>query len=193
MNFLAHLFLSCNDEELLIGNFIADYIRNREVANYSTGIQAGIRLHRKIDSFTDNHLIVRQGTKRLQPYHHKYSAVVIDVLYDYLLIHNWTEYSGQSFEDFTGRVYRILAKNRGLMPAGLRKHLPNMIAKDWLSSYGRLEGLAFTFERIKTRVSRPEQLDGAVESLQRDFDYLNEEFKQFFPTVIAMVEAECAC
>ena len=48
MNFLAHLYLSGEDEELMIGNFIADFIRNREVTNYSEGIQKGIFLHRKI-------------------------------------------------------------------------------------------------------------------------------------------------
>ncbi|MEL7021319.1 MAG: DUF479 domain-containing protein, partial [Bacteroidota bacterium] len=84
MNFLAHLFLSCNDESLLIGNFIADAIRNRDLKQYSKAIQSGVLLHRKIDSYTDNHPIIRKGTKRLRPQHRKYAAVVIDVFYDYL-------------------------------------------------------------------------------------------------------------
>ena len=70
MNYLAHLFLSCQDDDLLIGNFIADSIRNKEVDNYSAAIQQGIFLHRAIDAYTDIHPVVRQSTKRLHPFHH---------------------------------------------------------------------------------------------------------------------------
>lgn len=193
MNFLAHLFLSCDDEELLIGNFIADSIRNNEVANYDEGIQKGIFLHRKIDSFTDNHAVVRRGTKRLQPLHHKYSPVVIDVFYDYLLIQNWALYAGQTLSEFTQSVYRILEKNEAMMPTRLRKSLPRMIEHDWLVNYGKLEGIAYTFSRIQARVSQPQHLEGATASLQRDLDFLMEEFNLFFPDVIQMVEEECRC
>jgi len=89
MNFLYHLYLSNNDDDLLIGNLIADFIRNEELANYSPEIQKGIFLHRQIDMFTDNHSRVRKGTHRLQPKHHKYSPVVIDIFHDYFLADNW--------------------------------------------------------------------------------------------------------
>ena len=82
MNYLAHLFLSCQDEDLVIGNFIADSIRNKEVATFSPAIQQGISLHRKIDAYTDSHPIVRLSTRRLHPHHHKYAPVVIDIFFD---------------------------------------------------------------------------------------------------------------
>lgn len=193
MNFLAHLFLSCDDEELLIGNFIADSIRNREVVNYAQGIQNGIFLHRKIDSFTDNHSIVRQGTKRLQPLHRKYSSVIIDIFYDYLLVQNWALYSAQTLKDFTRRIYDILEKYESIMPVRLRKSLPIMIEHDWLVNYGKLDGIAYTFSRMQDRVSQPQYLVGATDSLERDLELLMKEFNMFFPDVIKMVEAECDC
>jgi len=52
MNFLAHTWLSFSDDEL-VGNMLADYIRNRERHLFSEGIQKGIALHRAIDTFTD--------------------------------------------------------------------------------------------------------------------------------------------
>ena len=85
MNFLAHLFLSFENEDHVIGNFIADFIRNKEVKNYSLEIQQGIQIHREIDSFTDNHPSVRKGTFRLRPHHRKYAPVVIDILYDHYI------------------------------------------------------------------------------------------------------------
>lgn len=193
MNFLAHLFLSCNDESLLIGNFIADAIRNRDLKQYSKAIQSGVLLHRKIDSYTDNHPIIRKGTKRLRPQHRKYAAVVIDVFYDYLLIKNWERYSQQSLTDFTQQVYKSLSHHQHLLPTQLRDNLPRMIQKDWLKQYGHLDGIAYTFRRMEQRVSQPHLLLNTTQSLQRDEALLMKEFNLFFPDVIAMVEAECTC
>jgi len=100
MNFLAHLYLSCDNEDLMIGNFIADFIRNKEVKDYSPEIQKGIFLHRQIDTYTDLHPMVKKGTHRLQKYHRKYSPVIVDVFYDYLLANNWERYSGKAWMIF---------------------------------------------------------------------------------------------
>jgi len=55
VNYLAHAFLSNNNADLLIGNFIADHLRGNNFEGYSQEVQKGILLHRKIDEFTDNH------------------------------------------------------------------------------------------------------------------------------------------
>lgn len=191
MNFLAHCFLSCDKEELLVGNFMADYLRNREVAQYSPEIQAGITLHRRIDTFTDVHPEVLKGVRRLYPHHRKYAPVVIDIFYDFLLCANWHRYRSEPLPAFTQRTYGVLQRYLPLMPPRLQQHLPSMIAADWLQSYGTEEGLAYTFERLQHRVSRPEQLTGAVDSLRRDYRLLNEEFNTFFPDVVEFVACGC--
>ena len=61
MNYLAHIFLSGNDTELMIGNFIADHIKPQERAKFSPQINAGIKLHYAIDTFTDNHLATKKA------------------------------------------------------------------------------------------------------------------------------------
>ena len=73
MNYLAHLFLTRHDEDLTIGNFIADSISNKEVKDFSSSIQQGIFIHRAIDSYTDKHPIVLKSTRRLYPSHGKYA------------------------------------------------------------------------------------------------------------------------
>jgi len=193
MNFLAHIFLSCQSEDLLIGNFITDFLSKKQADQYPPSIKQGIDLHRKIDSFTDNHPMVRQGTKRLQPHHHKYSAVAIDILYDYLLVKNWKRYSGQDFLAFTQETYRLLEKNWDKLPLRLQKQLPEMIADDWLTKYGTEEGMKYVFRRTKQRLSKPEYLDNVVENFMADLPLFDAEFNQFFPDVIALVESECAC
>ncbi len=193
MNYLAHLFLSCHDDDLMIGNFIADSIRNKEVAEYSERIQQGVFLHRQIDSFTDNHPIVRQSTKRLHPHHHKYAPVVIDVFFDNLLANNWHLYTAESLPDFSKRMYQVLTERKGDLPLKMQKYVPNMIANDWLQKYGTTEGLQYTFERMDKRTKFKSNFVNAVSHLQADYDLYEKEFNQFFPDVIHMANEFCGC
>ncbi len=193
MNFLAHLYLSCDNEDLMIGNFIADFIRNKEVKNYSPEIQKGIVLHRQIDTYTDVHPLVKKGTHRLQQYHHKYSPVIVDVFYDYLLANNWEKYSGESLDEFCESVYKILENRIGDLPDKLQRRLPTMIEHQWLQAYKTEAGMRYTFKRLSERLSKPEYLDGVVDNLLESEEEFHKEFNSFFPQVINYVNDNCKC
>ena len=193
MNYLAHIFLSCNNEDLLMGNFIADSISNKEVFLLPEKVKEGVLLHRKIDFYTDTHAIVRKGTHRLQPYHHKYSPVVIDVLYDHLLANNWDRYSSSSLSVFAQNIYKIFSRRMDEMPPRLKRKLPRMIEHDWLNNYKSIEGLQFTLEKMDERTRFPSNFGGAVEHLLDDYGLFTDEFNAFFPEVIAYVNSQCEC
>jgi acyl carrier protein phosphodiesterase len=193
MNFLAHCFLSCDVEERLVGNFLADYIGNSPLDAYPAGVEEGVILHRKIDAYTDSHPEVLKGVRRMYADHRKYAPVVVDILYDYILTYNWSRYSDQPLVEFTKNTYVSLEKYLPYMPARLQRSLPLMIADNWLMNYGTKEGLRFTFGKLQQRVSKPAHLAGAVDSLERDFELLNQEFNLFFPDVIHYVNKECVC
>ena len=61
MNYLAHIYLSGNNDMLKIGNFIADSVKGKQYLDYPKAVQQGITLHRNIDEFTDSHPIVHQS------------------------------------------------------------------------------------------------------------------------------------
>lgn len=188
MNFLAHLFLSNNQEQLMVGNFIADFISNKDLDRYDGGILEGIYLHRKIDFYTDNHPVVRESTVLLRPQHRKYAPVLLDLYYDYLLIHNWDQFSEISLEAFTQNAYAILDSYMPVMPMHLQGRLPGMIAGDWLRSYGTPDGLAYAVERMMYRTSKPEWLEKPIQTLQSNFEELNDSFLEFFPDVVDFVK-----
>jgi acyl carrier protein phosphodiesterase len=190
MNFLAHLFLSFKNEDIIIGNFIADSIRNSEVKNYPKAVQKGIYLHREIDSFTDNHPAVRKGTLRLQPHHHKYAPVVIDILFDYILANNWDRYSDQSLESFARFIYSVLNKRIEEIPEKLKKNVPGMIKNNWLQSYKTKEGLLYTLKRMDNRASFPSKFTQAVEDMEQDYNLFENEFNIFFPELINHVNSQ---
>ena len=55
MNYLGHLVLSGDSEDVLFGNFISDAIKGSSYKNWTISIQKGILLHRNIDTWTDSH------------------------------------------------------------------------------------------------------------------------------------------
>lgn len=187
MNFLAHLYLSGPDEHLMVGNFLADFISNKEVSKLPSDVQKGIQMHRQIDSFTDRHPMVKQSSKRLHALHGKYAPVILDVLHDFLLAQNWGQYSSQSLGAFSADVYEVLLRHLPIMPTIMHDRLPRMIADDWLVRYGTEDGLRFTFSRLQLRTSAPHFFENAVESLMTNYQAFDEEFNSFFPDVIGDV------
>lgn len=187
MNHLAHFFLSGNNEEIILGNFIADFISNKEVSIHTEGVRKGIRLHRIIDAFTDSHEVVKQSTKRLHYYHHKYSPVIVDIYYDFLLAKNWdiyaphTHLTGVSVRQFTLNMYDLLRINEYRLPRQLLERLDRMIGDDWLMKYTTYEGLNLAFRRIEKHAAFPGNFGNAAHHLELFLPDFDREFNLFFP------------
>ncbi|MGB0521552.1 MAG: ACP phosphodiesterase [Flammeovirgaceae bacterium] len=184
MNFLAHIYLSGESEELLIGNFIADFIKGNRYDHYSDEIIRGIQLHRAIDQFTDQHVMVKKGTKRLRPLYGKYSSVIIDVFYDHFLAKNWALYHDNSLQDHAQHVYSIFNKYMHQLPARVQSFIPSMIQHNWLVNYGKFYGIERSLESIAKRARFKNNMANAIEALKKDYKHLDKEFNLFFPYVI---------
>ena len=159
----------------------------------SVPIQKGIELHRKIDSYTDKHKEVKFCTKLLHPTQGKYSPVVVDVLFDYVLFHNWVRYSGITYDDFEIQVYDSIRRGIDEFPDRIQKTAIAMVDGRFLSAYTTLEGMRKTFTRMERRVKFESNIINAVDDLEFHFDAINEKFNQFFPDVIEMVDGFCEC
>src|SRR6476661_6124760 len=116
MNYLAHLFLSEGTPESLIGNLLGDFVKGTPVNLYPEEIRKGIDLHRKVDSYTDSHAIVRSSKSLVCADRRRFAGVLIDVFYDHFLAKNWLEYSEIPLRDFSRHVYKILQDNRDILP-----------------------------------------------------------------------------
>ena len=54
MNFLAHLHLVYDDEDLMLGALLGDFVRGRRALwSWPVNVRKGIKLHRRIDKLTD--------------------------------------------------------------------------------------------------------------------------------------------
>lgn len=190
MNFLAHIYLSGNDDLLKVGNFMADSIKGKAYKKYPNKIQQGIILHRKIDSFTDAHPTVYTSAHRLFPKYGHYSSVIIDVLYDHFLAKNWQVYHKQALENYIQDFYALLDKHFDVLPKNVQKFYPIMVSQNWLLSYQSLEGLEQILWQMNGRVKTAVHLDQSVREIKRDYKLFEAEFTSFFDEMMQFAEQE---
>lgn len=184
MNFLAHIYLSGNNEAVTIGNFIADGIRGKKYLKYPRDIQTGILLHRQIDTFTDTHKTVRLSTKRLHKNYSHYSGVIVDILYDHFLAKNWSKYCNLPLAEYVDNFYISLENNFEILPKRIQKMMPYMIADNWLLSYASIEGITKVLEGMNRRTQNRSQMNLAVNELQEFYNEFEDEFTCFFDELI---------
>lgn len=184
MNYLAHIYLSGDDEDIKIGNFIADFIYGNQYHNFSINIQKGILLHRHIDTFTDSHLIFRQSKKKLFPEFRHYSAVIVDMFYDHFLAKNFDIYSSESLEDFADNFYGTLYLNKAYLPDGVQKILPVMSKYNWLVNYRNLDGLQSILKQMNRRTKHDTALHLSIKTLENNYSLFENEFILFFDDML---------
>lgn len=189
MNFLAHLFLSGSDTDVIVGNFMGDAVKGRDLSRFGPGIERGLRLHRAIDSFTDTHPLVRQGRERLLAHAGRYSSVVMDLFLDHLLASDWSRFHAGSLPTFAQRMYRLLEANEHRMPERTRHMLPYMVSRDWLTSYAHLHGIGMALDGLSRRVPGGAGMRGAEQVLAKHLEAYRGEFLGFMPRIIAHTEA----
>ena len=183
MNFLAHIYLSGDNDLIKIGNFMADGIRGKQFENYPPEIQRGIILHRFIDTYTDSHPIFRKSTKRLHERYHHYAGVIVDIVYDHFLAKNWSNYSDEKLESFISRFYNSLHDNYDILTEKTQDLMPYMIGRNWLLSYRTVDGIHQILTQMDRRSKNISQMQYAVEELNEFYDEFEEEFTLFFEEI----------
>jgi acyl carrier protein phosphodiesterase len=182
MNFLAHAYLSGDDEKILVGNFIGDFVKGRQdVQRFEHGIARGISLHRSIDEFTDRHPVVGNTKKKLRGKYRHYAGVVADVFYDHYLAVNWKTYHHRPLEEFADSVYSTIKKHDDILPTGVRYMLPYMVQGNWLVSYSRIDGIHRALSGMARRTSFESHMELAADDLRQHYDEFHAHFQEFFP------------
>jgi acyl carrier protein phosphodiesterase len=174
----------------MIGNFIGDYVKGNKYEHYTPEIQKGILLHRKIDSFTDTHALVKQSSLRFKGCYQRYASVVTDVIYDHYLATLWNNYSDQSLSAFVDQVHSYLLKNYFALPARVKGFLPFLIKSRRLENYQYLWGIEKSLTIMANYSSLPDKAKCAIKILENEYGNIKDEFVVFFNDLQEMVHKE---
>jgi acyl carrier protein phosphodiesterase len=192
MNFLAHTYLSGCNEEIVVGNFMGDYVKGRNYRHLPEMIRKGVLIHRDIDSFTDAHPITRRSRARLMDKYHKYAGVIIDIFYDHFLASAWSTYCNIPLKEFVDQTYALLKRNYKNLPMGIKVWFPTFLENNWMLAYQTVEGIELVLDRMSANTSLPDHTSYAITVLREKYDYFSEDFKEFFPAIIDFIEEKYA-
>jgi acyl carrier protein phosphodiesterase len=184
VNYLAHIYLSGEDDLITLGNFIADGVKGKDYLDYPVQWQRGILLHRAIDSYTDSHAVVRQSTSRLHSSYSHYSGVVVDMYYDHFLARYWERYHHDPLDAYVDKFYDLLSANEQMLPQRIQRIMPYMMRDNWLMSYASLDGLGRILGQMDQRTSGRSKMRGAIVELEAYYEEFHAEFRDFFDDLV---------
>ena len=180
MNYLAHAFLSKDNERLLIGNFIADHLRGNNFTGLDQGVIEGVLMHRRIDAFSDSHPLFRKSKRLFYNGYEKHSGILVDMYFDHLLARNFGQHSDRALTDFSTNVYRVYEENRALLPQRSGRFLDYVLSNDVYNAYALESGITKVLFHLSHRIGHGVLLNESISLFAEHKDQLEENFNSFF-------------
>lgn len=182
MNLLAHAYLSFNEPGTLVGNMISDYVKGKKRYDFPPEVQAGIALHREIDTYTDQHPVTREMKKYFRQDYGLYSGPITDIVYDHFLANDIQKFPTEAnLQEFSLRTYRQLEEFSPWFPPVFAQMFPYMKKHDWLFNYRFNHGIEKSLEGLARRANYMAGHSKAVEIFQANKPALKDCYNRFFP------------
>lgn len=180
MNYLAHSFLTFTDEQI-VGQFLEDFIPNRDRFSFSDKIQEGITLHREIDTFTDAHPELREAKKIFSPLVRLYAGAFVDVSMDYFLA---TSLPDEVLKNHAEKVYQVLRKYEEFLPERLLRMVNGMEKDNWLYNYKEDWGIQYSMQNVLNKAKYLDKDLQVFEVFMNNKPKLQKHFDIFFPDLL---------
>lgn len=185
MNHLAHVLLAGPQPDARLGAMLGDFWRGAPDAAWTIAVQAGVRLHRKIDVYTDSHPIVADARRLFPPPYRRYAGIMLDVYFDHALARHWTSYADEPIAALSAQVLSLLAANAGWLPEDLGRFGLYMRRNGLFASYAEQAVIERVLAGIGMRLHHANPLASAAPLLWEHAEALDRSFAQFFPELCA--------
>lgn len=179
LNYLVHLYLADPDPLCRLGNLVGDFVKGPLDDRWQDPLRRGLRQHRLVDVFAQDHPAFRRSRQRLDPAFGLCRGILVDVFYDHFLARNWQRHHELPLADFAAGVYRDIERYLPLLPEGFQEVAPRMISHDWLTSYRRPEAVGRALERLGRRLRRPRDLGAGLTEMLRHASALEADCEEF--------------
>jgi acyl carrier protein phosphodiesterase len=184
LNHLAHLFLAPDTELHRVGSLLGDFARGLDSQALPISLREGLRHHRAVDAFTDQHPEVIASKRLFSSQRRRFAGVALDVLYDHYLLRNWHRYSATPLNEFIDQVYEELQRHQNAMPQSMKTVTGRIVQHDWFRSYQRLDNIGYALDRVADRIRFRHSFYGIIEEIKAQNDELEAHFLAFFPDLI---------
>jgi len=188
MNHLAHLALAGDETPLLLGAILGDHVKGRLKGEFPAAIERGIRLHRAIDAYTDQHPRVSACRARLAPEFRRYGGIMLDVQFDYFLANSFEQYHEQSLASFSMNTLSSLAARSNQLPAPASQQVQRMHQRNALAHHGTEAYLESSLVHLSSRLKHANPLAEAYAECRRLEPQVRRDFENFYPDLMSYVD-----
>jgi acyl carrier protein phosphodiesterase len=185
LNHLAHLFLAPDSELHRVGSLLGDFARGLDSQSLPPALHEGLRHHRSVDAFTDQHPDVIASKRCFSDQRRRFAGVALDILYDHYLLRHWDRFSSVGMDDFIDQVYGELEKHRSVMPEKMQTVTGRIVQHDWFRSYRDLDNIGFALDRVASRIRFNHSFYGMIDEIKNHETELEQRFLRFFPELRA--------
>lgn len=193
MNFLAHLHIASVTKSSFLGNFLGDFVKGSPDGLFSEKIVQGIRLHRFVDSYTDQHALIKSCKPLFPESLRRFSPITLDMFWDHCLAKHWLQFHPSPLADFCLQaelqINRESLNEVNPLPAQFEKISQLVWQGKWLEHYADINNIKFALKRIATRTTRMAPLASTGETLVNHYDFLQEQFFELYADVLLQATA----
>ena len=190
MNYLAHFHLAWPDEGLVAGGLEGDFLKGPLRGELPGDLERGVKLHRAIDAYTDQHPVVVQLRRDLPKNLRRYAGILIDLSFDHYLSLHWSRFSDTSLADFNTCTYCTLVEHEASLSQGARMMLARLQEYDVLNLYLAWETVPATAKRIGERFKRHNPFIDVDRGLSPLKGALEHTFLNFYPQLQSYSKAQ---
>ena len=190
MNFLAHCLLAWPGQGWIAGGVLGDFVKGRLPESLPPELRAGIRLHRRIDSFANRLADMKPSVVRFDAQLRRAAPVLLDIVADHCLALTWPRYSGVPLADFTAEVYGALRRFNACVPDKGRPFVTRMIETDLLGRYAEPEVRDRALRYVLSRLRFTQLAPALAQLLDSRLPAFVEDFHGYFPKLQAFADDE---
>ncbi|MDE0661635.1 MAG: ACP phosphodiesterase [Gammaproteobacteria bacterium] len=190
MNFLAHCLLAHPGEGLVAGGVLGDFVKGSIPESFPVELRAGVRLHRRIDSFSNRLPAMKKSAARFPRPLRRVAPVLLDIVADHCLALSWPRHGIGDLKNFTARAYAAVGRYRDWIPARGSEFVRRMIETDLLARYNDPAVALRAMEHVLTRLRMRHLGPGLAEAFDDSFAALADDFDAYYPELDAFARAE---
>ena len=182
-----HCWLARQDDDLLAGGFIGDFVKGEVPTNLPPLLQLGIRLHRHIDAKSGQLQSLRRTYGMFGPRLRRYAPVLQDMVADLVLAQHWDQFGEGELPSFSKHCYECIGRHP--LPESALSMYSHMVETDLLSRYTNLETVAGICVRILTRFRVGYSEQCMRQLLADNEDKLLADFQVYYQDLLAVTDA----
>ena len=190
MNFLAHCVLAHPGDGFLAGGILGDFVKGNIPQSLPVELRAGVRLHRRIDSFSNRLPGMKASASRFPPPLRRVAPVLLDIVADHCLALSWSRHGIGDLRNFTARVYAAVGRYGDWVPARGDEFVRRMIETDLLARYADLAVVHRATGHILSRLGLMHLAGQLAQALDELLAALADDFDAYYPQLDAFARAE---